>query len=292
MTFDDWRGAVGGAWLRVLLYPGGLALALALLAAWIGPRLTRRRAAPDGNRGATASWQPDIAEVGGLAACWLAIALLPLPGAAPLRQSIDLPTAWALLDLPLLAVAWRSLAGPAGGAGYSAGGGARLVTGWLVSLPLLALLLALCGTAVGRLTLDDLPKLSQIPLLGPLALLLWLAALVPGLHCGPWSGAPPRRQLTPDVWLLSLRRLGHVLLAAHFLSASQPAPAPASGLAALLADPRAALGQTVLTLALVLALLNRAARSRSPVLAGRLVWALGLAGLAALALRSLAPAAL
>lgn len=88
---------IGLSWSRLLLYPGGLT---ALTLAWIW------------HSSWTGSWTllnwhsiPAALLARRLAAAvppLLCISLLPLPGAAPLARSIDVPTALALLEWPLV----------------------------------------------------------------------------------------------------------------------------------------------------------------------------------------------
>jgi hypothetical protein len=76
--------AIGQAWPRLLLYPGGLSVfVLALL---IGGKSARRL--------------PELDELLLALGPLLLISLLPLPPASPFPFSIDVITALALLELP------------------------------------------------------------------------------------------------------------------------------------------------------------------------------------------------
>lgn len=189
MTLGELLVGLGLAWQRLLLYPGG-ALLLAALAicgwrrgGWRQPRGT----APSDSIGIVYGW--------------LACALLPLPGAAPLARPVDLLLLVGLAELPrLLALA----------ADLRAGDARRAVRRAAAALnaypPLIAAALALLG-GCGSLALDTVATgpangapLAQVLryAAGSAALLLALPAL---LELGPLAPGPaaggslPRRSL-------------------------------------------------------------------------------------------------
>lgn len=252
-------GALGLAWPRLLLYPGGL---FALGAAWLlGRWLARCGLAPGGGwhgAGGAGMLPALLGAVPPLAA----ISLLPLAPARPFPYGLDLVAALALLEAPRL---WRA-AGDADASG--AIGRAALARAYL---PLLVAAAALAEAAGGL----ELTRLLRLPegwpgraLLG-LGAALWLAALPPLLADGP-AGLVGR-----------LRALGLLAVAALPLLAALAA-------AGLL--PAEYAGWALPPAALLLAGLGLGAAARLPWRAHAVV-GLGAAALALIALDALAPGA-
>lgn len=195
MTIADLLSALGRAWPRLLLYPGGLA-AFALV--WLLIRSVPRRAVVP----ATLVCPLDpLARTSALAAPWLALALLPLPGAATLPISIDALVTLALLEWPL----WLTLS-----AALRHPDSWQAAARWLAAvlngyLPLLLGLLLL-AEAAGSL---DLTRISPP---GSSALVWWVAtagmllALPPLLGLGPFVAPLPADPLLR--LSLQLRSLG------------------------------------------------------------------------------------
>lgn len=95
MTLPELLALLGRSWSRLLLYPGGLGLALALAILWRRPAIR-----------ATRPWT-HIEQFSMLALPWLGVALLPLPYATALGRSLDLVVMLALLEWPQLLLAAR-----------------------------------------------------------------------------------------------------------------------------------------------------------------------------------------
>lgn len=275
MTFDAWRSAVGGQWQRLLVYPGGVA-ALALVAlGWLAWRVVVGRDQP---RSVAITWRGS--DVLALACPLVALALLPLAGGVELRSPLDVPTTWLLLDLPLVLViahGWRDAA-------QTQVVASRMLAGWLVGLPLLALLLLALGTTTGGITVANVAQLAAAKPLGWMTLIGWFVALLPALQLGPWSGTTrPVERLA-----LALRRLGHLSLLVLALLPLWPKTDPkASGWwAAVQRDGRV---PTLLVLAglwLAVLVTHRLSRPHSSVILGRAVWLLGAGLLGYLAMKA------
>jgi hypothetical protein len=226
-------GALGLAWPRLLLYPGGLfaLLAARLLAAWLA-RCRGGAAAPLRRPG-----QPPGMAIVAAAPPLAAIALLPLAPARSFPFGIDLVVALALLEWP------RLLAGPATrrealardygpllvaalGMAVAVGGVEltrllRLPAGWAeralllaaAALWLAALPRLLAGAPAGaahRLRALGLLLVAALPLLGALA--AWAAPLLPAELAG-WL-LPPAALLAAGLALGGLVRLPPRALAA------------------------------------------------------------------------------
>ena len=158
---DYFVTSIFAAWLasllpRLLLYPGGLGL----LAAAAGA-LRARRTGPD--RGPL----PALHRLAG-ALAWLALALLPLPGAAPLPLPPDLLVLAALL----LAAGILS-----GGTGAETGPGSLLAVGALGA----------AAIGAGRLV-PPLPAVSPLVALPATLAYLWALALLAGAAPNPAAG--------------------------------------------------------------------------------------------------------
>lgn len=193
MTASELLALLGRAWFQLLIYPGGLcALALAALLGGLGPRgLPAPAALRRGLAGAFA--QTDPAALSALAAPWLGVALLPLPGAAALARPLDLVGVLALLEWPLLLALRAGLRDPDPAVRRAAG--LRLAAA-LNSYPPLLLALLLLARAGGSLQIERLVRLPEAA--GPAAATLhWLGAcalllaLPPALGIGPFHH-PPR----------------------------------------------------------------------------------------------------
>jgi len=190
-------GALGLAWPRLLIYPGGLGalLGAALLARWFrsvaaggaGPGVA---GAPAGWRGRAAAWAAGGRLVGlvDVLPPLLALSLLPLPPARAFPYGLDLPAALALLAWPRV----RALA-RAGGLEPER---LRLLApaGWLLLLALLLL-----AEGAGAIELSTLLRAPAEPWRWALLLgggLAWLAGAArlgalthPGLggRLGAWG---------------------------------------------------------------------------------------------------------
>lgn len=191
VTVGELLAIVGRSWVRLLLYPGGASALLLALAA-----LSRSRPW----RGALLARHPWLA----LAAPWLAIAMLPLPGAADLGYWPDCVVTLALLDLPWLAALARDL-----GADHQRA--ARSLASLLNGYPPLLLGLLLCGGTF------DLRQMFAAPAAQPAGLLHWMGAaaitcaLPPLLGLGPFA-QPPRED--GYALPLALRGVGYCCVAA------------------------------------------------------------------------------
>jgi hypothetical protein len=200
----EWLGALGLAWSRLLLYPGGLS---ALLAAWLLDRAlttaTQRRAvvtaAPEG---------VSLIGVSAVAAPLLLISLLPLPRSGFFGYTPDLLVGLLLLEWPQLLLSARMLRTAPGEA---AARRQVLIEGYI--LLLLAILLFM--QAAGSFRLDALTREIEPMFLPGWSLRLagiagWSIALLPLLGIGATTLTPAAGVLR---WGLQLRSLGHILLA-------------------------------------------------------------------------------
>lgn len=179
---------IGGSWRALWLYPGGLALLVALVAlhrVWPLGQPWQRTAAPLA-----------LLQLGG---AWLVAALLPWPHTY-WAYPLDLGAALLLLEAPWWLrrhhdwrVATRRLAVLAE------------LTAALRVYPLVALAAALCGASAGSLIIVKVQ--GGAPLLRWLGVALWAVALPPLLALGPWQSAPPDPAN-------SLRRVVHLALLA------------------------------------------------------------------------------
>ena len=193
MTPSELLALVGRSWSRLLLYPGGLALLLALLVR----TFSKQR------------WGVGRVALLPLAAPWLAVALLPLPGAVDLGRGIDAVVITALFDLPLLHTLAIELRGDA----TQRVRGARRLAAALNGYP--ALLLALLLLVAGNGSLE-LAQLARVPAQPEVLLTHWVGAvalvlaLPPVLGIGAFATPEPPASLE---FALRLRQIGYVLLA-------------------------------------------------------------------------------
>lgn len=175
---NELLGALGLAWPRLLIYPGGV---VALFAAWALNRCWRGTSEPD-------SRHPCAGGIGDLLPPLLVLSLLPVPPARSFPYGLDLPVALALAEWPR----WRVLACNGGLAPEQV---RRLLA------PYGMLLLGASGMAAATASLE-LAALTRWPdesvrrLLFGCGALLWLTTL-------PALGAT-----TPEAaWALRLRSL-------------------------------------------------------------------------------------
>jgi hypothetical protein len=200
----EWLGALGLAWSRLLLYPGGLS---ALCAAWLLARaLTtadqRRRVKP------TLSAGISLIGVSAMAAPLLLISLLPLPRSGFFGYTPDLLVGLLLLEWPQLLLLARLLRTEPEKATSRQ---RLLIEGYI--LLLLAILLFM--QAAGSFRLDALTREIESGFLPGWSLRLagiagWSIALLPLLDIGTATSPPATEALR---WGLRLRNLGHILLA-------------------------------------------------------------------------------
>ncbi|MDW8213771.1 MAG: hypothetical protein RMJ55_09450, partial [Roseiflexaceae bacterium] len=102
MTIAELLSFLGLAWSRLLIFPGG---ACVLIAVWLAEAFERRRAQPALLFFPT-SWLASPLTASSVVFPWLGVALLPLPGATALSRPIDLVAVIGLLEWPrLLAIA-------------------------------------------------------------------------------------------------------------------------------------------------------------------------------------------
>jgi hypothetical protein len=203
-------GALGLAWPRLLIYPGGLAaLGLAwLLARWmqvavgagqdraphrIGPPLSLRSGRGAGGEGL-------IADIVDALPPLLALALLPLPPARGFPYGIDLVAALALLGWPRL----RALAAGGGLAESLPGYGMLLLGGVLM------------GAGAGGVELSRMAR-------SPGAALGWAPLLGGG---GLWLAGQARLYAGDRGWAGRLGELGHLWVGALPILAALAALAP------------------------------------------------------------------
>jgi hypothetical protein len=250
VTIAELLALLGRAWSRLLLYPGGLAAFLAVWAAGaLAARVTGGRpvedlppAEPDG-AGAEVPRTP--LDYLALLCPWIAIALLPLPYAAPFGRPLDLMVLLALLEWPRLLILARDLRAEPTPYGRGTGRLAAMLNGY----PPLILAGLVLAQSAGSLELGviaagtgeewDVLRRS-LYLAGTLGLLL---ALPPLLEIGPFAierdlaRRMPLLPAGPVALGLRLRALGLVLLAAlPFIGLLPPATedgAPAPWLAPL-----------------------------------------------------------
>lgn len=114
VTPSELLALVGRAWVRLLVYPGGLSLfAIVWFAFEFLPANTNHeRNRFSSIRARLVAWASNIKALNApivLAAPWLAVSLLPFPGAVHLGRGIDSVVTLALLDVPLWYALWREL---------------------------------------------------------------------------------------------------------------------------------------------------------------------------------------
>lgn len=210
----EWLGALGLAWPRLLLYPGGVS---ALLLAWLLDRvLTRnpRRGSANGKK--TAS----LLDISAAVAPLLLISLLPLPQSGFFWYTPDLPVALILLEWPQFLLIARTLRStPTDGAERQQ----ITIEGYLLLLMASLIFVQAAGSfRLAALTQSaDPPRLSSL-LLRLVGMAGWSIALLPLLGIGPCT--TPTATGMPG-WGMRLRTLGHILLASlPWLPLVQPAP--------------------------------------------------------------------
>lgn len=220
MTIAELLALLGRAWLRLALFPGGLA---ALAVIWIaGWALTWERARRPAERQAGAAGGAThhrLARGQGISAAafpLLAVALLPLPYTRPLERPLDAVVLLTLLEWPRLLAVTSDLRGSAADTSRAV----RRLAGALNGYPPAILALLLVGQGVGSLELGLLaagpldgrpPFVWALFLGGALGLVL---ALPPLVEAGPFAAGDGARYEQLLVLGLRLRVLGYVLLAA------------------------------------------------------------------------------
>jgi len=200
----EWLGALGLAWSRLLLYPGGLS---ALLAAWLLDRVLMT----DNQRRAAVMASPEAVSligVSAVAAPLLLISLLPLPRSGFFGYTPDLLVGLLLLEWPQLLLSARMLRTAPG---EMAARRQVLIEGYI--LLLLAILLFM--QAAGSFRLDALTREIEPMFFPGWSLRLagiagWSIALLPLLGIGAVTPTPAAGALR---WGMQLRSLGHILLA-------------------------------------------------------------------------------
>lgn len=206
MTITELLSFLGLAWSRLLIFPGGVCL---LIAVWLAEACERRRTL-HGFVSLPTSWLTSPRAASAVALPWLGVALLPLPGAVALSRPIDLAALIALLEWPrLLAIA----ADLQGGERWR---GAQRLAAALNGYPPLILAALLASMGTGTL---EVAGLLRIPDNGaPLQQTAWfwlgagalILALPPLLEIGPFALDAPD-DLRPG---MRLRELGIILMAA------------------------------------------------------------------------------
>lgn len=187
-------GALGLAWPRLLIYPGGLA---ALLGAWLLDRWWRihgHAAASDAAAFNLVDLLPPL----------LALTLVPLPPARPFPYGLDLPTALFLAEWPR----WRVLARTGALA-------PDRIAGLLPPYGVLLLAIGALATATGSLELAALtrrPAALADQLLLWCGALLWLAALPALAGTVPSAALPLQLRALTLLVLPALVLLGALVL--------------------------------------------------------------------------------
>ncbi|GIV99474.1 hypothetical protein [Roseiflexus sp.] len=206
MTTAELLSFLGLAWSRLLLFPGGVCL---IIAVWLAEAFAQRPTS-QGLRSFPTAWLSAPLPASAVALPWLGVALLPLPGAVALSRPIDLATVIALLEWPRLLAISTDLQ-----YGNRARGVQRLAAA-LNGYPPLILALVLLSLGTGTLEVAGLLRIPDgaTPLwqavwfwLGAGALIL---ALPPLIEIGPFALDAPD-ELRPG---LRLRMLGIILIAA------------------------------------------------------------------------------
>lgn len=203
MTIAELLSFLGLAWSRLLVFPGGLCV---IIAVWLVDVLTRRST----SSGIPRLWLASPLTASAVVIPWIGVALLPLPRIVSLSRPIDLIAVIALLEWPrLLAIATDMQA-------HHRTRGVQRLAAALNSYPPLVLSMVLLSLGSGTLEsvgLLRVPDSSTSLLqtawfwLGTVALLL---ALPPFIEAGPFALDAPDA-LLPG---MRLRALGIVLIAA------------------------------------------------------------------------------
>lgn len=186
MAITELFALLGRAWPRLILYPGGLAACALVLVI-----IAIQRRTPSTRQSLTETQtSADLTPLAlsAVAAPWLGLALLPLPGAASIGRSFDIVVLFALLEWPRVLAALHEA---------RTGDIQRLAT-ILNSYPLLVLSTIVLAQAGGTLDLGPMmqplaeaaPFRSQV--LHWLGVLAWTLNLPLLLGIGPFSGEPAR----------------------------------------------------------------------------------------------------
>lgn len=228
MRIAELLALLGRSWSRLFVYPGGLALLLILMLHTRSARGASKRAAGQAVAAPPTATEraPGLLASHSLAALavdasllilpWLGLALMPLPLAANIGQSIDVVMVLALLEWPRLLLAARE---------YRQGQIARLAAA-LNSYPPLIMALVLLALPSGSFAL---PLLFQAPAAAtPVVSMIvhWagaaglISALPVLLGLGPFACAAPAARVLQIALLL--RGLGIVVLATLPLTALVP----------------------------------------------------------------------
>lgn len=206
MTPNDLLVFLGRSWSRLLLYPGGLTC-LAVLCLFA---LIRRAAWPW-----QMPWRWSMLDLSAVVMPWLAIALLPVPGAVELSYSIDIVVTLSLLEWPLvLAIIYELGSGQQGQDQVAVGRLVAVLNGYLALVLATLMLVASAGSFEIPLLARQPGELApaHAPLLHWLGIVGWLLVLPVLLLLGPFAAGEPER---PAVRLgLQLRAIGLVAIAA------------------------------------------------------------------------------
>lgn len=204
MTLNELLALLGRAWWNLFVFPGGLAFVLL----WLFKQRKKQRPQDHTQTPTekTSSYPFGRFEiVSAVAAPWLGLALVPLPGAVRLARPTDAVVLLALLDWPLLLAITIELR-----AASSWPTGARRLAAALNGYPALLLALLSLATSSGSLLL---PALAE-----PTTALHWwgattlLLALPPLLGLGPFAAGPHHSRVVQIG--LRLRTLAYGALAA------------------------------------------------------------------------------
>lgn len=179
MTVNELLALLGRAWFQLLIYPGGLTALVLTLVVGVLSRRAPHTYFPQSASPATA--------IAAVVAPWLALALLPLPGAARLERPLDVVGLLALLELPLLLASAAGLRTRNTNSQHAA---LRRLAAALNGYPTLLLALLLLSRASGSLQITDI---ATTPTTFPAVALHWLGAvalllaLPPLLALGPFA---------------------------------------------------------------------------------------------------------
>ncbi len=199
-NMTEWLGALGLAWPRLLIYPGGV---FALLFAWLLDRSLGRQAASSTPHGHP---YPILIDISAVVLPLILISLLPLPLSGFFGYTPDLITALVLIEWPLCLVGSRGQTHEGALSGISR-------DFWHAYLRLILSILVLVQIN-GSFRLDTLtntidPLDMATYLVWLVGMLGWWAALVP-LVGRDWPGVEAQGFVRHG---MHLRAAGHVLLA-------------------------------------------------------------------------------
>ncbi len=206
MTIAELLSFLGLAWSRLLIFPGGVCL---LIAVWIAEMVGQRRGRV-GFPPFPTSWLTSPLAASAVVLPWLGVALLPLPGAVALSRPIDLIAIVALLEWP------RLLAIAADLQERNRARGVQRLAAALNGYPPVVLSLALLSQGTGTLEVVGLLRIpdSSAPLQQTVWFWLGVGALIlavpPLIEVGPFALDAPD-DLRPG---LRLRMLGIILIVA------------------------------------------------------------------------------